>query len=356
MKTPKKNLKQNANDNGLPVSLSVVMPAYNAAAWLHQSIPKVETAIKNAGIKNAEIIVVNDGSSDNTAEAAKELKTTFPLRVISQKNGGRFLARDTGVKEAVFDYILFIDTRIFIGENALLHIMQNINQQKLVWTSHVVIDKKSNIYARFWEAITFISWRKYFAHPRDCSYGIEEFDYYPKGTTCFFVPKKIIQEANDWFKTQTKNAKASNDDTLLIRRIAEKDRINLSPKFFCTYHARTSLKQYSKHVYHRGKVFVDGFLRRDGNRFFWPLVAFLVLSVLVPAALLFFPGYIVLCFVIALAAWILEVLAALALKVPPKDAFSLWFLSPLFVIFFGAGIWKAMLDIYVLSKPNRQSS
>lgn len=56
------------------------------------------------------------------------------------------------------------------------------------------------MYARFWEAITFVAWRRYFANPRDMSYGIKDFDMYPKGTTCFFVPKTVIEDANSWFE------------------------------------------------------------------------------------------------------------------------------------------------------------
>ncbi len=332
------------------ISLSVVIPAYNAAPWLPLSVPKLTAAIRSANIAKAEIIIVDDGSSDDTATVAKSLKVGYPIKVIKQPNSGRFLARAKGVEAASYDYVLFIDTRIFIGEDALKHVVNrlSVKEDRLVWTSHVVIDKKGNPYARFWEAITFISWRKYFANPRDCAYGSKDFDYYPKGTTCFFVPRAIILEANEWFVTQIKNAKASNDDTLLIRRIAESHQINLSPKFFCTYHARTSLKQYSKHVYHRGKVFVDGFLRRDGNRFFWPLVAFLVLSVSLPVFLIFSPMYIYAALVLFILAWFAELAAALLLGVPAADALSLFILSPLFAVLYGAGIWKAVIDIYVL--------
>ncbi|HUD10512.1 MAG TPA: glycosyltransferase family 2 protein [Candidatus Saccharimonadales bacterium] len=332
-----------------PIKLSVVIPAYNAGLWLPQSVPKVAQAIKNAHISQAEIIVVDDGSSDDTVAVARTLKVPYPLQVVSQKNSGRFLARCKGVEVAHYDYVLFIDTRIFIGENALQYITDRLDVEAdtLVWTSHVMIEKKGNPYARFWEAITFISWRKYFANPRDCSYGIKDFDYYPKGTTCFFVPKKIILEANNWFKKNTKNTKASNDDTLLIRHIAEDHSINLSPHFFCTYHARTDLRQYSKHVYHRGKVFVDGFLRRDGNRFFWPLIGFLVLSVAVPVYLIVFPQYIVTAFVLLAIVWVLEFFTALFLKVPANDALSLFGLSPLFALLYGFGIWSAVFDIYV---------
>jgi glycosyltransferase involved in cell wall biosynthesis len=341
--------KKPTSSSSPTISLSVVVPAYNAGKWLPVSVPKTVTAIKRAGIKKAEIIIVDDGSSDDTAAVGKSLKLDYPVRVISQKNGGRFLARDTGVKAARYEYILFIDTRIFIGEKALKYLIGRLDakQDRLVWTSHVIIDKQANPYARFWEAITFISWRRYFANPREYSYGIKEFDYYPKGTTCFFVPKKIIAEANEWFRTSTRNTKASNDDTLLIRRIAERHNINISPDFFCTYHARTNLRQYSKHAYFRGKVFVDGFLRRDGNRFFWPLIAFLVLSVAAPVFLIFNPVYILPALAAFVAAWLLNLFAALALGVPAKDAFSFFMLSPLFLIVYGAGIWAAVFDIYV---------
>jgi glycosyltransferase involved in cell wall biosynthesis len=341
--------KKPVSSSQSPISLSVVIPAYNAATWLPLSVPKVASSIKKAGIGKAEIIIVDDGSSDDTAAVSRSLKLAYPVRVIPQKNSGRFLARCKGVEAASFDYVLFIDTRVYIGENSLKYVADRLDAKKdtLVWTSHVIIDKKGNPYARFWEAITFISWRKYFANPRDLSYGIKDFDYYPKGTTCFFVPRKIILEANNWFKDNTRNAKASNDDTLLIRRIAEEHNINLSPNFFCTYHARTNLKQYSKHVYHRGKVFVDGFLRRDGNRFFWPLVAFLVLSIAVPVYLIIFPQYIAVALVLLGAAWLVELLTAIFLEVPAKDAASLFILSPLFAVLYGFGIWSAVFDIYV---------
>lgn len=330
------------------------MPAYNAGSWLDRSLPKLEDAIKHAKIKRVEIIIIDDGSTDNTVAVARKLKFSYPIRVITQQNSGRFLARARGVEAAKYRYLLFIDTRIYIGRDSLQYIANRLSPGKEVWTSHVNIERKHNPYARFWEGLTFLAWRRYFANPRECSYGIKDFDYYPKGTTCFFVPKPVIHQANEWFKNQTKNQKAANDDTLLIRRIAEEHRINLSPGFNCTYHARSSLKQFCKHVFHRGKVFVDGFLRRDGNRFFWPLIVFLVTSLLIPIGLLIRPQYLPVLAVAAVLVWVAELIAAIVLRVPYRDAFSLWLLSPLFVIVYGAGIWKAVFDIYVLRSGNRE--
>lgn len=325
------------------------MPAYNAEPWLQKTVPRIELALKNAGVQRAELIIVNDGSTDNTAEGAAELKPQYPLKVITQKNSGRFIARDTGTKAAKYDNILFIDTRVYIDSKSLKYVFERIAQDcsRRVWTAHVYLEKNGNIYARFWDAIVYIAWRKYFSNPRDYSYGIKEFDYYPKGTTCFFVPKDIISEANAWFRKHTKDLKTSNDDTLLIRHIAESHLINISPEYSCTYHARGNLRQYVKHVYHRGKVFVDGFLRRDGNRFFWPLVAFLILSVVAPTLLILNLSLLLPVIVVCVLLWLTELLVCLLLGMPAKDAWSLFILSPLFAVVYGAGIWRAYYKLHV---------
>lgn len=337
------------------LQISVIIPTYNAAQWLPRTIPRVEKALKNASIDKAELIVVDDGSSDGSGKVAESLKTVFPLRVIRQQNSGRFVARKTGTDGAKYEYILFIDTRIYIAPGGLQFIAKEIlkNPKRQVWTSHVYLDKSANIYARFWDALTSIAWRKYFKNPRDYSYGLREFDYYPKGTTCFFVPKKIIKSANEWFFNNTKNLKTSNDDTLLIRHIAQNYNININPKFSCTYHARSSFRQYAKHVFHRGKVFVDGFLRRDGNRFYWPLVAFLVLSVLLPIGLLVFPQAFVPLLLAGLLLWAIEFPVCLMLGVSSQDSLSLALLTPIFGLFYGAGIWTAFIQIYILKRHDK---
>lgn len=334
------------------MKVSAVIPTFNGADWLPKSIPKVNKALKNSGIKVAEILIINDGSTDDTLEVIKKIKTDFPLRVVSQENGGRFLARKLGALKAKYDHLLFVDTRVFIGENSLKFVINNYDEKndKVVWNSHVYVAKKGNIYARFWDAIAYVAWRKYFSNPRDVSYGLKEFDYYPKGTTCFFIPKNLLIEANEWFEKNTKDLKTSNDDTLLIRHIAGEHLINLSPNFFCLYHARPNLKQFMRHVFHRGKVFVDGFLRRDGNRFFWPLVGFLILSIVLPIFLILRPEFILPALLLGALLWLFELMVLIIVGTPYKDALSLFCLSPLFAIFYGCGIWTAVFNIYIKNK------
>jgi len=141
---------------------------------------------------------------------------------------------------------------------------------------------------------------------------------------------------------------------LLLRYIAADYTINISPNFWCLYHARNTLRQYSKHVFHRGKVFVDGFLRNDGNRYYVPLLIGLVLSALLPflvvALLLFKPLLVVAMGLFAACLWAVETPLLLALGVPLKDALSFTLLTPVFTVYYTAGIWTAFIKINVLNR------
>lgn len=334
--------------------LTVVVPAYNAGTWLKRSIPATILAIEKTRLKDVEILVIDDGSTDNTVDSIKDIPSKFPIKVISQKNSGRFVARENGTNNAKYDLILFIDSRIIIGEDSLKYALEKTNladPSSRVWNSHVYINKDS-IYARFWEAITFNVWRKYFINPRHISYGLKDFDKYPKGTTCMLVSKSVMKQANKWFRTQTRDLKTSNDDTLLLRGIAKTDNINIGPKYYCSYNSRTSLRQFTRHVYHRGKVFVDGFLRNDGNAYFYLLILFLVGSFLALPVLILLPKLIVPVFICLIAVWLLMPIAMIARRTHLFDALSFFILLPIFVIFYGSGIWVMFIKQTISKKNN----
>lgn len=323
--------------------LSVVIPAYNASTWLKQTIGYTVRAITKAGIRHFEIIIVDDGSSDDTSVVAQEIAKAQPksnIKVLAHKNSGRFLTRKRGVEAARYTRILFVDVRTWIDEGALAFLLKQLGKhpERTIWNAHINVAKKGNIIARFGDAITQIGWRRYFANPRLTSFGIDDFDHYPKGTGLFTVPTSVVKEAIRWFESTTKDIKNSSDDTLLMRHIAENHRIWISPDYAGTYFARTTFLAFIKHTYHRGKFFVDGFLHR-GTRFFWPLIVFLVMSPLLAVMAFLYP---VLAYVVA-GLWLSELVVALIIKISLRDSLSLFLLTPIYAPVYAMGIWAAFL-------------
>ena len=83
------------------VKISVVIPAYNAASFL----PRCLKSVFAQTLKPAEVIVVDDGSSDNSAALAEELGA----KVIRCQNGGPAAARNAGIQATSSDWIALLD-------------------------------------------------------------------------------------------------------------------------------------------------------------------------------------------------------------------------------------------------------
>jgi len=84
--------------------VSILIPAFNAAPWIAQTL---DSALAQTW-PQIEILVVDDGSTDNTLDIARSYKNKS-LRVISQPNAGAAAARNTGLRAALGDYIQFLD-------------------------------------------------------------------------------------------------------------------------------------------------------------------------------------------------------------------------------------------------------
>lgn len=85
------------------MDISVIVPAYNAQPYISRCIEALLSQSFNPN--NYEVIVVDDGSSDQTADIIKN----YPVKYVYQKNQGPATARNRGVKEAKGDIILFTD-------------------------------------------------------------------------------------------------------------------------------------------------------------------------------------------------------------------------------------------------------
>lgn len=111
-------------------TISVIIPCHNQGEYLEDCIDSVY----NQSLPAHEIIIVNDGSSDDTREIAERYMfkefpgIESPVRVINQVNKGLSSARNTGIMNATGAYILPLDADDILKENALEVMTKIINE------------------------------------------------------------------------------------------------------------------------------------------------------------------------------------------------------------------------------------
>jgi dolichol-phosphate mannosyltransferase len=90
--------------------LSVVMPVYNEAEAIAAAVDEVQRLVLDL-VPGSELVVINDGSRDNTGELLDAAASKDPrIRVIHQKNGGHGAALLTGLRAASGEYLFLIDS------------------------------------------------------------------------------------------------------------------------------------------------------------------------------------------------------------------------------------------------------
>ncbi len=126
------------------IAVSVIVPIYNVEPYLSECLE----SLKRQTLKNIEIIMVNDGSTDNSAFIAQkftQLNNNFKL--INQDNSGPGAARNTGMAHAKGEYIYFIDGDDFIADNTLEILYEKAstcNLDILLFSAYTFIDGSNN--------------------------------------------------------------------------------------------------------------------------------------------------------------------------------------------------------------------
>lgn len=114
--------------------LSIIVPIYNVAQYLRKC---VDSLLKQ-DISNYEIILVDDGSTDNCCAICDEYANSrlsaldSPLiRVIHQPNAGLSAARNSGIKIAKGEYLMFVDSDDYLEPNVLGELVRSMDEKKL---------------------------------------------------------------------------------------------------------------------------------------------------------------------------------------------------------------------------------
>ena len=92
------------------IKVSIIIPVYNVENYLEECL----SSALNQTLKDIEVIAVNDGSTDNSLNILNKYNNNPILNIISQTNKGLSEARNTGLKYATGEYIMFLDSDDFI--------------------------------------------------------------------------------------------------------------------------------------------------------------------------------------------------------------------------------------------------
>lgn len=108
--------------------ITIIIPIYNVEKYLRECIESV----LNQTYKNLEIILIDDGSKDNSAKICDEYEEKEKrIKVIHKENGGVSSARNKGLEIATGDYITFIDGDDYIDKDYIEKLLKNLKEKNV---------------------------------------------------------------------------------------------------------------------------------------------------------------------------------------------------------------------------------
>lgn len=126
--------------------LSVTVPSYNAQQWLNKGIP---TFLEESILNKIEVLIVDDGSADKTAEISRIFEKQYPgtVKYINKENGGHGSAVNTGIKEASGEYFMVVDSDDYVDTNNFIKLVEKLEicTADLVLTDAAIVDIMGNV-------------------------------------------------------------------------------------------------------------------------------------------------------------------------------------------------------------------
>ncbi len=87
------------------VKITAIIPVYNGRKYIKSAV----NSVISQTLMPVELIIVDDGSTDQSLDEISDISTSFPVKIITQKNSGQSSARNNAASKAVGDYLAFLD-------------------------------------------------------------------------------------------------------------------------------------------------------------------------------------------------------------------------------------------------------
>ena len=214
--------------------ISIIIPVYNAEKYLKCCLD----SILNQSYKNLEIIIINDGSTDNSLKVIEEYKKNDNrIILISQKNQGVSKSRNNGLELATGDYIMFIDPDDWIELDTCELLSQKMNENyDVIIFNYIKEFKNGKSYnLKYDENYDFSQDSRYNAFMSNLIAPFIKNDmsnYYGLGYATTKIFKRNLAYG---LKFSMENIKAYNEDILFYLELFKKTR---------------NIKYYNKYLYH----------------------------------------------------------------------------------------------------------
>lgn len=125
------------------MKFSIIIPVYNVEKYIEKCLE----SIYNQTYSKYEVIIINDGSPDNSEQLIKKyIKNKNNFKCYKKENGGLSDARNYGLQYVTGDYIIFVDSDDFLEKDLLKNINQKLKQKKydIVRYGLKVVDEEGN--------------------------------------------------------------------------------------------------------------------------------------------------------------------------------------------------------------------
>lgn len=215
--------------------ISIIVPVYNAEAYIHKCVDSILAQT----FMDFELLLVDDGSTDNSSAICDDYaKTDERVKVIHKPNGGVSSARNAGLDTAKGEYVVFIDSDDFVGEEYLGGMLEAEDDKRtLIITDYQPFNEDGIEDRAFPEA---------FSVDCDLNTAVVQnfrdlvFDFRVFPPYCKLYSRAVIEESGLRFNTEIRTAE---DFDFNMRYIENADRICYVPS--TEYKYRVGYKKYT---------------------------------------------------------------------------------------------------------------
>ncbi|RKY56214.1 MAG: hypothetical protein DRP89_01805 [Candidatus Neomarinimicrobiota bacterium] len=219
------------------MSVSVIIPVYNAEKTIVQTLKGLENQTR----KDFEVVIVDDGSTDNSSKSVTEFKnqSELSIKLIHQENSGPANARNLGVRYSKGDIIIFLDSDCIPPKNWVEEMVKPLSGKIVGCNCGYRVKNKESLIARY------IDYEIAKRHERLIGKSIDTI-----GTYSASLIKNIFNKTGG-FDTQYRAASGEDFDLAFnIRRMGYN--LVFTDKTFVYHYHPDSLKKYLKQQFGRG--------------------------------------------------------------------------------------------------------